>query len=78
MRYSVKPQSKRFDKFTNMTFSCVIFIDVPGAPGIPEVSDILADSMTVSWTPPTNDGGSPITGYTVEKRESGKYIISHL
>ena len=55
-----------------MIFVSFPYIDVPGAPGIPDVSDVLAESMTVSWTPPTNDGGSPITGYTVEKRESGK------
>ena len=37
------------------------------APGPPTIGTATAGnaSATVSFTPPTNDGGSPITGYTV-------------
>ncbi len=45
------------------------FLDPPGPPGKPEASDIDATQMTTSWTPPKSDGGSPIIGYTVERKD---------
>lgn len=46
------------------------FPAVPEAPSKPEVSDIDATQMTVSWSRPKSDGGAPITGYYVEQQES--------
>ena len=43
--------------------------DVPHAPDYPEISDITTSSATVTWQPPSNDGGSEITGYVVEKKD---------
>ncbi|CAH1969101.1 unnamed protein product [Acanthoscelides obtectus] len=45
--------------------------DEPGPPGTPEVTDWDKDRVDLRWTPPTNDGGSPITGYVIEKKEKG-------
>ena len=47
----------------------------PGAPGMPEVSDIDKNSATLTWTPPTTDGGSTLMGYVMEKREKGRNWI---
>ena len=47
----------------------------PGAPDVPLVADITANSMTLSWTAPSDDGGSPVISYTIEKREKyGKWL----
>lgn len=46
---------------------------VSGKPGNPEgpldVSDISADSCKLSWNPPRDTGGSPVTNYIVEKMD---------
>ena len=43
----------------------------PGAPGRPEPTDWDKDFVDLKWEPPKNDGGAPITGYIVEKKEKG-------
>lgn len=50
----------------------VLFSAVPGKPvGPVKFSQILADSVTLSWSPPKKDGGSKITGYAVELSSDG-------
>ena len=46
----------------------MLFTDPPGAPEAPEVTEVFKTSCVVSWQPPAQDGGSPITGYWLERR----------
>jgi len=45
--------------------------DVPGAPSAPEVSEVTKESCQLSWTAPEEDGGSPVTGYFIERSTAG-------
>jgi hypothetical protein len=45
--------------------------DAPDAPGTPEITSYSPNSCSLKWTPPTNQGGRPVTGYYIEKRERG-------
>ncbi|XP_069132541.1 twitchin-like isoform X9 [Argopecten irradians] len=45
--------------------------DTPSAPGTPKCTGTTEDSISLTWTPPRRDGGNPIRGYVVEKREKG-------
>ena len=38
----------------------------PDPPSKPTVSDIKATQISICWTPPTFDGGTPIISYLVE------------
>ncbi len=43
----------------------------PEAPGTPECVGHTSDSITLQWTRPQNDGGNPVRGYVIEKKEKG-------
>ena len=49
----------------------MIYTDPPGAPGTPDVEEIGKNFVSLAWTRPEEDGGSPITGYDIEKSEPG-------
>uniref|UniRef100_H2YLE9 Titin n=1 Tax=Ciona savignyi TaxID=51511 RepID=H2YLE9_CIOSA len=42
---------------------------VPAAPGKPQVSTVMRNSAVLTWTRPTSDGGSDISGYHIERKE---------
>ena len=48
--------------------------DVPGQPGIPQITAFTKDAMTLSWNEPSSDGGSPILGYHIERKEKNSIL----
>jgi len=53
-------------------------LDRPGPPRNPSVSEVYANEMRVNWSEPSDDGGSPITGYVVEIKESDRQTWTEL
>ncbi|XP_039206714.1 immunoglobulin superfamily member 22 [Crotalus tigris] len=49
-------------------------IDPPGQASQPQVTDVSKEAITITWNPPAKDGGSPITGYIVERRKKGSNL----
>ena len=50
----------------------VVVVDKPGPPTGPlSYTNVSAESITLNWKPPKDDGGSDITGYVIEKAEAG-------
>ena len=45
------------------------FTDIPSQPGKPKITKSTANSATFTWHTPDTDGGAPIKGYIVEKKE---------
>lgn len=46
----------------------------PGPPSQASATAIGRNHVTLTWVPPLDDGGSPITGYIVEQREHGSTL----
>lgn len=52
-------------------YCSVTVLDRPGPPENFRGEDVDGDALTLYWSPPKDDGGSPITNYILEKREHG-------
>ncbi|XP_034443525.1 titin-like [Hippoglossus hippoglossus] len=71
----------RYGKSTAITSPIVIAqypFSVPAAPGTPFVSTVTKYSMVVEWQPPAKDGGSPIIGYHLERKEKNSILWTKL
>lgn len=57
--------------------TCLSLLDKPGPPsGEIQFKKITADSITIMWDPPADEGGAMVTHYIVEKRESSRIMWS--
>ncbi|XP_037307899.2 titin-like isoform X1 [Pungitius pungitius] len=71
----------RYGKSTAITSPIVIAqypFNVPNAPGKPFVSTVAKYSMVVEWEPPAKDGGSPVIGYHLERKEKNSILWTKL
>lgn len=48
------------------------FADKPGPPASVKIAKVFADHVKLRWEPPLADGGSEITNYIIEKRETSR------
>ena len=53
-------------------------LDVPGPVRHLTVENVTANKCTVTWDAPSEDGGSDITNYVVEKRETSRVTWTHI
>ena len=65
---------------SSVSFLIKLPFGAPGAPEEPTVHEIGNNFVTLQWNKPSSDGGGPITGYWVDKKEKGteKWIRSNL
>uniref|UniRef100_A0A8B9HL65 Immunoglobulin like and fibronectin type III domain containing 1, tandem duplicate 3 n=1 Tax=Astyanax mexicanus TaxID=7994 RepID=A0A8B9HL65_ASTMX len=50
----------------------------PGPPSTPKVVSAFKDCINLTWTAPTNTGGTNIVGYILEKRKRGSNLWSQV
>nr|XP_040019184.1 titin-like [Gasterosteus aculeatus aculeatus] len=71
----------RYGKSTAINSPIVIAqypFNVPNAPGKPFVSSVAKYNMVVEWEPPAKDGGSPVIGYHLERKEKNSILWTKL
>lgn len=50
------------------------FLDVPSEPKNARITKVNKDCIFVAWDKPDSDGGSPITGYLIERKERNSLL----
>lgn len=51
-----------------------LYLAIPKPPGTPKVVNVTRDCATIAWEEPISDGGSPVTGYYIEKKEKNSIL----
>ncbi|XP_018606407.2 immunoglobulin-like and fibronectin type III domain-containing protein 1 [Scleropages formosus] len=59
---------------TTEALSKLLVLAFPNSPAAPKVVSAFKDCINLSWTAPTNSGGSYILGYHLEKRKKGSNV----
>ena len=74
--FAVNAQGRSIPLTTDEPITPRALYDIPGKPGIPIATDADFTFIRLSWKPPSNNGGSKITGYDVERRDllGGRWI----
>lgn len=62
--------------FLRVKLTCPLFSspDVPSEPKNARVTKVNKDCIFVAWDRPDSDGGSPITGYLIERKERNSLL----
>jgi len=69
---SATPRTNSVDVSITPTSSTIPIITVPTSPIKLTVTSVSSTQINLSWSPPSSDGNSPITGYKIEvKKDSG-------
>ena len=54
------------------------YVEKPGKASIKSSESVIqATLITIRWTAPADDGGSPITGYRMVLQKEGSSILDH-
>ena len=59
-------------RVTNIACYSLRFTDEPGSPRDLRVTEYWTDYISLAWEAPESDGGTPITGYIIEKRDASR------
>ena len=54
-------------KFSSPSIDSLCCAEPPGPPSAPEPSEVTKESCTLTWKEPEENGGTPITGYHIER-----------
>ena len=52
-------------------YTILVVPDPPGPPSAPEATEVTKESCTLTWKEPEENGGTPVTGYFIERCTAG-------
>lgn len=55
---------------TSPLMNILFILALPGSPSAPQVTAVTQNSATLIWNEPVQNGGTDITGYVIEKKET--------